>query len=57
MKQQSKRKDLVKRSVMLPQEIDNWINDICARTNEGRSLVIVRLLTALKNMQKNLSES
>ena len=55
MKQHAKRKDLIRRHVMIPKEIDDWINDICNKTQESRNLVITRLLTALKNMQKNLS--
>ena len=57
MKQHSKRKDLVKRTILLPKEIDDWINDICNKTQESKNLVIARLLTALKQMQQNLSES
>lgn len=57
MRQQSKRKDLVKRMFMIPEEIDIWINEICERTNESRSLVVTRLLESVKNFQKNLEKS
>jgi hypothetical protein len=56
MKQLPKRKDLVKRTILLPKEIDDWINDICAKTQESKNLVITRLLTSVKKFQKNLSE-
>jgi hypothetical protein len=57
MKQQLKRKDLVKRMFMIPKEIDDWINDICNDTQESRSLVVTRFLTLVKNFQKNLEKS
>ena len=57
MKQQKKRKDLVHRRVLLPKEIADWIDGICAETEESKSLAIVRLLTSLKEMQNNLQKS
>lgn len=55
MKQHRKRQDLVRLNVMIPQEINDWINDICNKTDSSRGLVVTRLLTTLKNMQKNLA--
>ncbi len=56
MKQHRKRKDLVRRHIMIPKEIDDWINDICTKTQESRNLVITRILTSAKNFQNNLPE-
>ena len=53
MKQQKKRKDLVHRRVLLPKEIADWIDGICARTEESKSLAITRLLTSVKEFQNN----
>ncbi len=55
MKQHKKRKDLVRRHIMIPKEIDDWITTISNQTQESRNLVVTRLLTTLKNMQKSLS--
>ena len=57
MRQQPKRKDLVKRMFVIPEEIDNWLNEVCAKTNESRSLALTRLLESVKNIQKNSPES
>lgn len=55
MKQHRKRQDLVRLNVMIPEEINDWITDICNKTDSSRGLVVTRLLTTLKNMQKNLA--
>jgi hypothetical protein len=55
MKQHRKRQDLVRLNVMIPQEINDWINDICDKTDSSKGLVVTRLLTTLKNMRKNLA--
>ena len=57
MKQHPKRKDLVKRTFLLPKEIDDWINDIAINTQESKNLVIARLLKSVKNFQKSLEKS
>lgn len=57
MKQHPKRKDLVKRTFLLPKEIDDWISETSAKTKESKNLVIARFLESVKNFQKSLPKS
>ena len=56
MKQQRKRKDLVPLYVKIPQELYDWISDICKQTEESKSACMTRLLTSVKNIQNNSPE-
>jgi len=57
MRQQLKRKDLVKRMFMIPTEIDKWLNEVHSQTGESRSLILTNILADVKKMQENLSKS
>jgi hypothetical protein len=57
MRQQLKRKDLVKRMFMIPTEIDKWLNEVHSKTGESRSLILTNILADVKKMQENLSKS
>ena len=57
MKQHRKRGDLVPLYIRLPTELYDWVTDICQQTDESKSACVTRLLTSVKNIQKNLPES
>ena len=57
MKQQPKRKDLLKRMFMIPEELDEWLNEVHLQTGESRSLILTNILSDVKKMQKSLSKS
>ena len=57
MKQHRKRGDLVPLYIRLPKELYDWVTDICQQTDESKSACVTRLLTSVKNIQKNLPES
>ncbi len=56
MKQQKKRGDLVSFHLRIPQELYDWITDVCNQTEESKSACITRLLASIKKIQNNLPE-
>ncbi len=55
MKQQPKRKDLVRITVSIPEHIRTWIENEAEKNNESMSVVVTRLLETLYSLKKNLS--
>jgi len=55
MKQQPKRKDLVRITVSIPEYIRNWVKEESQKNNESLSLTLSRLLETLHDLKKNLS--
>ena len=55
MKQQPKRKDLVRITVSIPEYIRKWIEEESQKNDESMSVVVTRLLETLFNLRKNLS--
>jgi len=55
MKQQPKRKDLVRITVSIPEHIRKWIEEESQKNDESMSVVVTRLLETLHSLKKNLS--
>ena len=55
MKQQPKRKDLVRITVSIPEHIRKWIEEESQKNDESLSVVVSRLLETLYSLKKNLS--
>jgi hypothetical protein len=57
MRQHTKRGDLTRLNVMIPKELNDWIYEVCEKTQESRGIVVTKFLEMVKIFQKSLEKS